>query len=194
METSSPLKIEERADGPRLVLRYGSGPRIQLDVRFLDRVTAADDRLYLQAGEATSFVSLRSGVTVALEIAGQLAAFTRSATSTCPEVCVDLKRRLQIAERGFADDAKGALYFDDLDLYVDEENVVLGGEVVGRTLDLVHSLERDETFILAHPRGQYALQAAFGNIYLVARFRPREDPTELRRRLHECECVGEGSR
>jgi hypothetical protein len=188
MEDGVPLNEEvETTEGPWLVLRYRPHPDIRLDMRFVDRVLATDEQLFIEVGPLSVALKLESDAATCARLATELAPYTRSARITRREAYVDAKRRLELAQRNRSDNGSFSIYIGDLDLYVRSDKVYLGDTFVCPLLELALAAQNGDSISLRHPRGVFHIQAALALLVAAAQDRPVDNVDDLADRIAEYE-------
>jgi hypothetical protein len=169
-------------DPPWLLLAWPGSRVVRIDAGFLDRIVVSDSDLHLSVDDVSVAIHIADGFESAVELADQLAPYTRWAPITAMDVYEDAKRRLQL----FA--TEGGSH---VPLTVGTETVsvqgayVYVGEVVFRLSDVTEYAARAGN--LPMPDGGL-LQAAFVHLVITAAQRPvDEDAALLRRRIAEFE-------
>ncbi len=174
--------VVERAwvERGRLYLSYAQNPLISVNARFLDRVLATDESLALTVDGSSGVLSIPISQGSAIDLARDLAAFTRSAAIIDDETYEHTKRVLEAS-------VSRHRYTGDF--------VVVGDASVRATDTLIYigefvcSIEDVETYAeaaasLPLPSGQ--LQAALAML-VITQWRRIEDADALRRRIEDYE-------
>ena len=169
-----------RAQRGRLWLFYPDNPSICINARFLDRVLADDAALVLTLDGSSAVLTVPQGDAVAVELARELSAFTRSAQISDEETYEYTKELLTACttQRRYTGDF-----------------VVVDGEPVRATDEMIYVGEfacyvadaeayAEAAACLPLPNGQ--LQAALAML-VVTQWRRLEDKATLSRRVAEYE-------